>query len=53
MSSKGKSIAAESKLEAAWGKGWKQRLIPNGYEVSFRGNENILKLECGAGYTTL
>ena len=53
MSRKRKSILAENKLEVAWGKGWKQGLIPNGYEVVFWGNGNVLKLGFGAGYTSL
>lgn len=53
MSRKRKSILAENKLEVAWGKGWEQGLIPNGYEVVFWGNGNVLKLGCDAGYTTL
>lgn len=31
----------------------RQGLTPNGYEVAFWGNGNVLKLDCGAGYTTL
>jgi len=35
MSRKRKSILAENKLEVAWGKGWKQGLIPMGMRLFF------------------
>ena len=44
MSQIGKPTEIESRAVVTWG--WREwgRLMVNGYEVSFGGNENILKL---------
>lgn len=49
-----KFIEPESSIEIA--RGWKKgegRVIANGCEVSFGGDENALKLDSGDGCTTL
>lgn len=29
-----------------------RRVTENGYNITFGGNRNILRLDCGGGYTT-
>ena len=56
MSRVGKSIRTEDRLMVAYLQecGVEQYgVTANGYGVSFWGDKNILKLNCGDGYTTL
>ena len=58
MSRRGKSIGTESRLVVTrgWGGGVGQRklgVITKRFELSFGGDENVLKLDAGDGCTTL
>ena len=58
MSRRGKSIETDSRLVVTrgWGGGVGQRklgVITKRFELSFGGDENVLKLDAGDGCTTL
>ena len=45
-------IRAVGEVDVGWGVGRRWEVTANGY-VIFRGDENVLKLDCGGNHTTL
>lgn len=48
-----KSTDVRSTFVVSWGYDWNQEATANGHTGPFLGDDNVLPLDCGAGYTTL